>query len=36
VQEWLRRLEASYSMKEQLDLHHGTVSVQQTQNVEFF
>lgn len=36
VQEWLRRLESSYSMKEQLDLHHGTVSVQQTQNVEFF
>lgn len=36
VQEWLRRLESSYSMKEQLDLHHGTVSVQQTKNVEFF
>lgn len=36
VQEWLRRLESSYSMKEQLDSHHGTVSVQQSSNVEFF
>lgn len=36
VQEWLHRLERSYSMREQLDHHHGTVSVQAGPAVEFF
>lgn len=36
VQEWLHRLERSYSMREQLDHHHNTVSVQTGPAVEFF
>lgn len=36
IQAWLKRLERSYSMREQLDHHHGTVSVQATPAVEFF
>lgn len=36
VQAWLKRLEHSYSMREQLDRHHGTVSVQTGPAVEFF
>jgi len=36
VKEWLQRLEHSYSMREQLDHHHNTVSVQTGPAVEFF
>jgi HPt (histidine-containing phosphotransfer) domain-containing protein len=36
VQEWLKRLEASYSMREQLNHHHGTASVETAPAVEFF
>lgn len=36
IQAWLKRLEHSYSMREQLDHHHGTVSVQASPAVEFF
>lgn len=36
VREWLQRLERSYSMREQLDHHHNTVSVQTGPAVEFF
>jgi methyl-accepting chemotaxis protein len=34
--EWLRRLEASYTMEEQRSEHHGNVHVDRSSEVEFF